>query len=73
MTEELPDIVGGHSDREQLRNADRNACTGQTGGRSQLWSSHHHGGALDTPALNIPALVLSEMAKKKEKKDAKFL
>lgn len=34
--EQLPDIVGGHNDHEQLQNADRNACTGQTGGQSQL-------------------------------------
>lgn len=34
--EELPDIADGRSDREQLQNADQNACTGQTGGQSQL-------------------------------------
>lgn len=34
--EELPDIVGDRSDREQLQNADQNACRGQTGGQSQL-------------------------------------
>lgn len=66
-TEELPDIVGGRSDHEQLQNADQNACTGQKGGQSQLQSSHHREGAVDTPVLNILALVLSGKADKKQK------
>lgn len=64
MIEQSPDIVGGHNDHEQLQNADQNACTGQTGGQSQLWSSCRHGDALDTPVLNILALVRSVKADK---------
>lgn len=65
--EELPDIADGRSDREQLQNADQNACTGQTGGQSQLQSSRRREGALDTPVLNILALALSGKADKKQK------